>query len=76
MSRRGLDRKRKVVGADGKLVAQPTEVQAKFTKYGTPVGTPAFVGYDYRFQCSPEEAEALKANGFYAKQWRELRSKK
>jgi hypothetical protein len=73
MSRRGLDRKRKVVGADGKLVSQPTEVQAKFTKYGTPVGTPAYVGYDYRFQASPEEAEAIKATGFYSTQWRQLR---
>jgi hypothetical protein len=45
-------------------------------RWGQPVGTPAFVGYDYRFQASPEEAEAIKANGFYAKQWQELRSKK
>jgi hypothetical protein len=76
MSRRGVSQKRKVVGSDGKLVTQPTDIQQTFTKYGTPVGTPAFIGYDTRFQASPEEAEALKANGFYAKQWQELRSKK
>jgi hypothetical protein len=76
MSRRGVSQKRKVVGSDGKLVTQPTDIQQTFTKYGTPVGTPAFIGYDTRFQSSPEEAEALKANGYYAKQWRELRSKK
>jgi hypothetical protein len=77
MSRRGVSQKRKVVGSDGKLVSQPTDGQQTWTnRYGTPVGTPAFVGYDYRFQSSPEEAEALKANGFYSRQWRELRSKK
>jgi hypothetical protein len=76
MSRRGVSQKRKVIGSDGKLVSQPTDGQMTWTKYGTPCGTPAFIGYDTRFQSSPEEAEALKANGFYAKQWRELRSKK
>jgi hypothetical protein len=76
MSRRGVSQKRKVIGSDGKLVSQPTDGQMTWTKYGTPCGTKEFVGYDYRFQASPEEAEAIKANGFYAKQWAELRSKK
>jgi hypothetical protein len=76
MSRRGVSQKRKVIGSDGKLVSQPTETQQTWTKYGTPCGTPEYVGYDKRFKASPEETEALKANGFYAKQWRELRSKK
>jgi hypothetical protein len=76
MSRRGVSQKRKVIGSDGKLVSQPTDGQMTWTKYGTPCGTPAYIGWDTRFQASPEEAEALKANGFYAKQWQELRSKK
>jgi hypothetical protein len=58
--------------------AKKPEINLGFTtgKYGVPLGTKDYVGYDFRFQASPEEANAIKANGFYAKQWRELRSKK
>jgi hypothetical protein len=76
MKRKSVNGGRKIVGSDGKLVTQPTAIQQTFTKYGTPIGTPAYIGYDNRFQASPEEAEAIKTNGFYAKQWAELRSKK
>jgi hypothetical protein len=71
MSRRGLDRKRKVVGADGKLVAQPTEVQAKFTKFGTPIGTKAYLGYHYQVQVGPEEKQELWKTGYYVTDFRQ-----
>jgi hypothetical protein len=75
MSRRGVSQKRKVIGSDGKLVTQPTESQQTWTKYGTPCGTPAYIGYDKRFKASPEESEQIKQTGLYSTQWRQLRSK-
>jgi hypothetical protein len=76
MSRRGVSQKRKVIGSDGKLVSQPTDGQMTWTKYGTPCGTKEFVGYDYRFQASPKEAEEIKQTGFYSQQWKQLRGGK
>jgi hypothetical protein len=76
MSRRGVSQKRKVIGSDGKLVSQPTDGQMTWTKYGTPCGTPEYVGYDKRFKASPEETEAIKVNGYYSAQWRQLRGQK
>jgi hypothetical protein len=76
MSRRGVSQKRKVIGSDGKLVSQPTETQQTWTKFGTPVGTPAYIGHDKRFQASPEESEQIKQTGLYSTQWRQLRGQK
>jgi hypothetical protein len=64
------------------LEAGPRQKKAKtrnegFTtgKYGTPIGTPAYIGRDVRFQASPEEIAQIKKTGFYSQEWRKLRGK-
>jgi hypothetical protein len=64
------------------LEAGPRQKKAKarnegFTtgKYGTPLGTPPYIGRDVRFQASPEEIAQIKKTGFYATEWKRLRGK-
>jgi hypothetical protein len=44
-------------------------------KYGTPIGTPPYIGRDVRFQASPEEIAQIKKTGYYSTEWRKLRAK-
>jgi hypothetical protein len=44
-------------------------------KYGVPIGTPDYIGYDTRNQCSPEEIAQIKKTGYYSQEWKQLRGK-
>ena len=59
--------KQRTVGSDGKLITAPTKKQATFTKYGTPVGTEAFLGYNYKYQIGPKEQKYIKTHGTFSK---------
>lgn len=82
MTRRGTkfycqaDASKVLVGSDGKarVTSQKNETFT-INRFGLPLGTPAYIGFDSRFQASPEEVKAIKQTGFYSQQWRQLRSK-
>lgn len=68
--------KQRTVGSDGKLITAPTKKQATFTKYGVPLGTRDYLGWDYRTQTGPKEQEYIWNHGGFMTQWRKLRGKK
>jgi hypothetical protein len=65
-----------LVGSTGRAQSQRQKNETfTITKYGTPIGTPAYIGRDVRFQASPEEIAQIKKTGFYSQEWRKLRGK-
>jgi hypothetical protein len=45
-------------------------------KYGTPLGTKDYLGWDYRYQAGPKEQMHIKAHGSFMEEWRTLRGDK